>query len=85
MDLGQVLFWIIVGGVAGWLASLVMKTDAEMGLLGNIVVGVIGAVVGGFVFSFLGARVNGGWAYSTFVAFIGALILLGTIKMVRRT
>ena len=43
--------WIIVGGVAGWLASLFMKTDAQQGILMNIIVGIVGAFVGGFVFS----------------------------------
>lgn len=85
MDLGQLLFWIIVGGIAGWLASILMKTNVEMGLLANVVVGMIGAIIGGFIFSFLGARPWGGWLYSTIVAFIGAIILIGVIKITRRT
>ena len=48
-----ILSWIILGAIAGWLASKVMKTDAQQGIIANILVGVLGAGVGGFVFSIL--------------------------------
>lgn len=77
--------WIILGGIAGWVASMIMKTDAQQGLLGNIVVGIIGAFIGGFVFSlFGGAGVTGFNVYSLVVAVIGAVITLYIYKLLRR-
>lgn len=76
-----ILGWIILGGIAGWLASIVMKTNAQMGLLANIVVGIIGAFIGGFLFSLLGGSdVNGFNFYSLLVATIGAIVLLAIVK-----
>lgn len=77
--------WIILGGIAGWLASMVMKTDAEQGLLANIIVGIIGAIIGGFVLElFGGSGVTGFNVYSLGTAFLGAVILLAILKTVRR-
>ncbi|MCC7450746.1 MAG: GlsB/YeaQ/YmgE family stress response membrane protein, partial [Anaerolineae bacterium] len=53
MDPVNILVWIIVGAIAGWLASLVMRTNASQGLLADIVVGIIGAFIGGFVLSLI--------------------------------
>lgn len=80
----SILLWIIIGGLAGWIASIVMKTNAQMGLLANIVVGIIGAFIGGFLFSMLGGSgVNdSNILYSLFVATIGAIILLAIVKAV---
>lgn len=85
MDLGQMgwLAWLIVGAVAGWLASMVMKTNHQQGLLLDIVVGIVGAFIGGFVFNQFGsAGVTGFNIWSVFVAFVGAIILLGLIRLV---
>lgn len=80
------LLWIILGGVAGWLASLVMKTNREQGTILDIVVGIIGAVIGGFLFETLGRTgVTGFNIYSLLVAFVGAVILLAIVKAVRRS
>ena len=69
--------WIILGGLAGWVASMIAGTDARQGLLGNILVGIIGAFLGGFVFSlFGGAGVTGFNWWSFLVALVGAVILL---------
>jgi uncharacterized membrane protein YeaQ/YmgE (transglycosylase-associated protein family) len=77
------LAWLVVGAVAGWLASLVMKTNRQQGLLMDIVVGIVGAVIGGFLFNQLGtAGVTGFNVWSIFVAFIGAVVLLGIIRLV---
>jgi uncharacterized membrane protein YeaQ/YmgE (transglycosylase-associated protein family) len=77
--------WIVLGGIAGWIASMIMKTDAQQGLLANIVVGIIGAFVGGFVFSlFGGSGVSGFNVPSLVVAVIGAVITLYIYKMIRR-
>ncbi len=78
------ILWIILGALAGWIASLIMKT--EQGLLIDIVVGIVGAFIGGFVFNLLGASgVSGFNIYSILVAIIGAVILLAIVKAVRRT
>lgn len=80
-----ILLWIILGGIAGWLASIVMKTNESMGLLANIVVGIIGAFIGGYVFNMLGGGdVNGFNLYSLLVATIGAIILLGIVRLFTR-
>lgn len=79
-----IIGWIILGGIAGWLASIIMKTNKEQGLLGNIVVGIIGGLIGGFVFNLIGGEgVNGFNIYSLIVAVIGAIILLAIYKVVR--
>lgn len=80
-----ILLWILLGALAGWIASLIMKTDAQQGALLNIVVGILGAMVGGFVFNLLGGEgVTGFNLYSLLVAVVGAIILLAIVKAVRR-
>lgn len=77
--------WIILGGLAGWVASMIQGTNAQMGLLANIVVGIIGAFLGGLVFSLFGAEgVTGFNIYSFIVALVGAVLLLWIVKLVRR-
>ncbi len=76
--------WIILGGLAGWIASMIAKTDESMGVLANIVVGVIGAFIGGFVFSLFGGEgVNGFNIYSFLVALVGAVILLFIVRAIK--
>ena len=76
------IVWIIVGGLAGWIASKIMKTDAQQGLLLNIVVGIVGAFLGGFILSLI-ADPSGFGIILTFVtAIIGACILLAIVKAV---
>jgi uncharacterized membrane protein YeaQ/YmgE (transglycosylase-associated protein family) len=83
MDQMGWLAWIIVGALAGWLASIVMRTNARQGLLMDIIVGIVGALIGGWVFSLLGiSGVTGFNIWSLFVAFIGAVILLGLLRLV---
>ena len=72
-----IIGWIILGGLAGWIASMIAGTDRKQGLLGNIVVGIIGAFVGGFIFNlFGGAGVTGFNIWSFIVAVVGSVILL---------
>ncbi len=82
------LTWIIVGGIIGWLASIVMKTDAKQGLFLNIVVGIIGAFLGGLFLSplFGVGTINGNdfSAPGLLVSFLGAVILLAIINLFRR-
>ena len=82
----SIIVWIIVGALAGWIASMIMKTDASMGALANIVVGIIGAFIGGWVVSLFGINVAEGELNipSILTAILGAVILLAIIKAVRR-
>lgn len=83
----DIIVWIIVGALAGWIASMIMKTDASMGALANIIVGIIGAFIGGWVVSLFGYPVNGVGLNipSVLTAILGAVILLAIIKAVRGT
>lgn len=73
----NILGWIILGGLAGWIASKFVGTDKGQGILGNIIAGVIGGVVGGWLFDLLGGTgVTGFNIWSFFVAVIGAVIVL---------
>lgn len=84
--LANIIAWIIVGGLAGWIASMIMKTDGSMGALANIIVGIIGAFIGGFVMGLLGlapADANAINFGSILTAILGAVILLAIIKAVR--
>lgn len=82
----NLLVWLIVGAIAGWLASMVMGTNAQQGLGLDIVVGIVGGLIGGFVLNALGigGSVSGINLVSVLVAFIGAVILLAIVKAVRR-
>lgn len=81
----NIVLWIILGGLAGWIASLVMGRDAQMGLLGNIIVGIIGAFIGGFLMNQFGeAGVTGFNIYSLLVAIGGAIVLLFLYGLLRR-
>ena len=86
MGIVSILAWIIVGGIAGWLASKVMNTDASQGTLADIVVGIIGAFVGGFALNLLGvASASGEFSILSLVtAFVGSVIFLGVLKLIRR-
>ncbi len=79
------LSWIVMGGIAGWLASILTGSNNKMGIFGNIVVGILGAFIGGFIFNFLGgAGVTGFNLWSLLVSFVGAVVLLAIIKMFSR-
>ncbi len=81
----NILLWIVLGAVAGWLASLVMKTSGQQGLVIDIVVGIVGALLGGWIFGLFGAAgVTGFNFYSLLVAFVGAVVLLVILRAVRR-
>jgi uncharacterized membrane protein YeaQ/YmgE (transglycosylase-associated protein family) len=83
------IIWLIVGGVIGWIASMIMRTDAQQGIFLNIIVGIVGAFIGGFVGSALGisgANINdSGLTITSFlVSLLGAVILLAIVNLVRR-
>ncbi len=78
------VLWIVVGGIIGWLASLVMRTDGQQGLFLNIVVGIVGAFVAGLIFG-RGEMNNNDFSLpSLLAAFVGAIILLAIVNLVRR-
>ncbi len=80
----ELIAWILFGAAAGWIASLVMRTDAQMGAAANIIIGILGALLGGFVVRLFGASgVNGFNLYSLLVAVLGAVVLLAIVKAVR--
>jgi len=75
--------WVILGGLAGWVANMVMKEEG--GLLKNIVIGIIGGVVGGGIVQLMGGSgVNGFNLYSFIVAVLGAVVLLWIVRMIKR-
>jgi uncharacterized membrane protein YeaQ/YmgE (transglycosylase-associated protein family) len=82
------IIWIIVGGIIGWLASLVMRTDAEQGLVLNIIVGIVGAFLAGLVLTPLfgvGSINQGDFSLpSLLISLLGAVILLAVVNLFRR-
>ena len=80
----NIIAWLVLGGVAGWIAGLLMKGSGQ-GLLMNIVVGIVGAFLGGWLFNVLGGRgVTGFDVYSLVVAVVGAVVLLALLRAFRR-
>lgn len=77
------IIWLITGGIVGWLASLIMRTDAQQGILLNIVVGIVGAFIGGLLIG--GGSINTVITLNSFlVSLLGAVILLAIVNFVRR-
>jgi uncharacterized membrane protein YeaQ/YmgE (transglycosylase-associated protein family) len=83
-----IILWLVIGGVVGWLASIVMRRDASQGIFLNIVVGIIGAMLGGWLLGpVIGApSINSGElsAPSLLVSFLGAVILLAIVNLISR-
>lgn len=84
----NLIIWLIVGGVIGWIASLIMKTDAQQGLALNVVVGIVGALIGGWLLSpLVGAGTLNQGDFSLpglLVSLVGAIILLFVVNLIRR-
>lgn len=82
------IIWLIVGGVIGWMASIVMKTDGQQGIVLNVVVGIVGAMLGGWLISpLIGVGTINQDNFSLpalLVSFVGAAILLAIVNLVRR-
>lgn len=84
MEIGWIAT-IILGGIAGWLASMVMNRDASMGIFWNIVVGVIGGLIGSAIGKYTGfLTTQGGWIMYLVTAVIGAVILLAIVNLIQR-
>jgi uncharacterized membrane protein YeaQ/YmgE (transglycosylase-associated protein family) len=78
------ILWIVIGGVIGWLASIVMRTDGQQGLFLNIIVGIVGAFLSGLIFNRDGLN-NYNFSLPSLVwAFVGAVILLAIVNLIRR-
>ena len=78
-----IISWIVLGGIAGWLASIITKRNDQMGCITNIIAGIIGAAVGGWVFSLFGGQgVTGFDLPSLLVAFVGAVIVLAVVNLI---
>lgn len=83
----NIIIWLIVGGIVGWLASIIMRRDAQQGIILNVVVGIVGAFIGGWLIGpFLGAPgINAGFSVMSFiVSLIGAIILLAIVNLFTR-
>jgi uncharacterized membrane protein YeaQ/YmgE (transglycosylase-associated protein family) len=82
------IIWIIIGGIIGWLASIVMKTDAQQGMFLNVIVGIVGAFLGGWLLAplFGSGTINANdfSIMSLVVSFLGAVILLAIVNLIRR-
>lgn len=79
----NIVLWIILGAIAGWLASIVTGRNSQMGCIANIIAGIIGGVIGGWVMTmFGGPGVTGFNLYSLFVAFLGAVIVLAIWNLI---
>ena len=83
MDAQNIIIWLIVGAIAGWLAGMVVK-GGGYGLVGDIVVGIVGALVAGWLLPQLGIIIGGGMIAAIINAFIGAVILLVVLRLVKR-
>ena len=84
----NLIIWLVVGGIIGWVASLIMKTDAQQGLFLNVVVGIVGALIGGWLLSpLVGAGTLNQGDFSLpglFVSLVGAVVLLFVVNLIRR-
>ena len=82
------IIWLVVGGVIGWIASIIMKTDAQQGMILNVVVGIVGSMLGGWLISpLVGAGTVNQGDFSIgglIVSLVGALILLAIVNLFRR-
>jgi uncharacterized membrane protein YeaQ/YmgE (transglycosylase-associated protein family) len=83
VDPTTIIIWLVIGGVAGWLAGIIMK-GYGFGLLGNIIVGIVGAVIAGWLLPRIGIVIGGGMVGAIINATIGAVILLFVIGLVKR-
>ena len=84
----NIIIWLVVGGLIGWIASIIMRTDAQQGMFLNVVVGIVGSVLGGWFLSpFFGVSTinqNNFSMPALLVSLLGAVILLAIVNLVRR-
>ena len=83
----NLIVWLVVGGIVGWLASIIMKRDAQQGIILNVIVGIVGALLAGWLISPLVGvgSINDGLSIGSFlVSLVGAIILLAIVNLFRR-
>ena len=80
----NLILWLVLGGVIGWVASLVMRTDAQQGPILNIIVGIVGALIGGFLFGYNTINQNAFDLTALLISLIGAVVLLALVNLIRR-
>lgn len=79
----EILWWIIFGGLVGWIASIIMGANKQMGLIANVLVGVAGAFIGGFIMNYFDKSGITGFNLQSFaVALLGSVILIGIFKLI---
>jgi uncharacterized membrane protein YeaQ/YmgE (transglycosylase-associated protein family) len=83
MDAQSLIIWLVVGGIAGWLAGMVVK-GGGFGLIGDIIVGIVGGLIAGWLLPQVGIMIGGGIIGAVIDSFIGAVILLVIIRLIKR-
>ena len=83
MDTHGIIMWLIIGAIAGWLAGLLVK-GGGYGLIGDIIVGIVGAFIGGWLAGVLGLNIGGGLITSIITATAGAILLIVILRMIKR-
>ena len=84
MTVQQILIWIVIGGIAGLLAKVLIR-GVRLGLIGTILVGILGGLLGGWLFGLLGVHIGGGFLSEVITALVGAVVLLVLLRAVRRS
>lgn len=77
-----IIIWLVIGGIAGWIAGLIMKSGS-FGIVGNVVVGIVGAAIAGFALPAVGIFIGGGLIAAIVNAVIGACLLLFVLRLIR--
>ena len=83
MELEQAVVFLVIGGIAGWLAGLILKRGG-LGLIGNIIIGILGAILGGWLFDVLKISIGGEWLGPIVTATVGAVLLLFVIGLINK-
>ncbi len=84
MSLESIIIWIVIGGIAGYAANLVVGGGRRIGIVAAIVIGIVGGIIGGWLLSLVHGSVGGGLIGEAITAFIGAVVLLMILRSVRR-
>jgi uncharacterized membrane protein YeaQ/YmgE (transglycosylase-associated protein family) len=82
MDPSDILVWLVIGAIAGWLAGQFIR-GGGLGLIGDVVVGIVGAVIAGYLLPRIGIHLGAGFVRSVISAFIGACLLLTVVRLVK--